>query len=229
MVKVRKYTNRLEAFLQSDAGQRFFNVAFSVGAAIVIWGALFEILHVRGGKTLLCVGMGTEILMFILTAFDRPPKDPDWDQIANNLKGANAPQEVGSLTIVDDSNSDRLTEATSKFVEALEKISEQINSLQESIATGNSNYLNQLSDLNRNIAGVNSIYELQLKNISGQLASMDSLNSGLQRIKDMYEKSANDSERYCEETEKMTNYMKQINAVYANMIAAMSLPSNPKQ
>ena len=75
MAKLRKYANVIERFLHGSAGQRFFNFAYSIGAAIVIWGALFKILHLPGGSTLLCVGMGTEIAMFILTAFDRPPKD----------------------------------------------------------------------------------------------------------------------------------------------------------
>lgn len=228
MPKIRKYTDRIERFLQSDTGQRFFNVAFSVGAAIVIWGALFEILHLKGGKTLLCVGMGTEILMFILTAFDRPPKDPDWERIVSEVKGSGQIQPVGSVTIVDDMKSNELSDSTGKFIEAMEKISQQITDLQKTMVAGTSNYVEQLADLNKNIAGVNSIYELQLKNISSQLASMDGLNQRLQKIKEMYEKSADDSARYCEETEKMTQYMKQINAVYANMIAAMSLPSTSK-
>lgn len=58
--------------MSGEGGQRFFNVAYSIGAAIVILGALFKILHVKGGDTLLAVGMGTEVLMFILTAFERP-------------------------------------------------------------------------------------------------------------------------------------------------------------
>lgn len=87
MEKIRIYTNRIEAFLHSDAGQYFFNIAYSVGAAIVIWGALFKILHLPGGNTLLCIGMGTEIAMFLLTAFDRPPKEPNWDEIVPALSG----------------------------------------------------------------------------------------------------------------------------------------------
>lgn len=90
MVKIKKYTNRIEAFLHSDAGQYFFNIAYSVGAAIVIWGALFKILHLPGGNTLLCIGMGTEIAMFILTAFDRPPKEPNWEEIVPALAGKSA-------------------------------------------------------------------------------------------------------------------------------------------
>ena len=45
-------------------GQRFFNFAYSIGAAIVIRGALFKILHLPGGSTLLCIGVGTEIATF---------------------------------------------------------------------------------------------------------------------------------------------------------------------
>ncbi len=81
MVKIRKYANGIERFLHGQKGQRFFNFAYSIGAAIVIWGALFKILHLPGGSTLLCIGMGTEIAMFILTAFDRPPKEYAWEDV----------------------------------------------------------------------------------------------------------------------------------------------------
>ena len=52
MAKLRKYANVIERFLHGSAGQRFFNFAYSIGAAIVIWGALFKILHLPGGSTL---------------------------------------------------------------------------------------------------------------------------------------------------------------------------------
>lgn len=81
MVKIKKYANGIERFLHGEKGQRFFNFAYSVGAAIVIWGALFKILHLPGGSTLLCIGMGTEIAMFLLTAFDRPPKEYAWEDV----------------------------------------------------------------------------------------------------------------------------------------------------
>ncbi|MCH5223104.1 MAG: gliding motility protein GldL [Muribaculaceae bacterium] len=89
MVKIRKYANIVERFLHGEKGQRFFNFAYSVGAAIVIWGALFKILHLPGGNTLLCVGMGTEIAMFLLTAFDRPPKEYTWEDVFPVLDSKN--------------------------------------------------------------------------------------------------------------------------------------------
>ena len=81
MGKIKRYKKKAGRFLKSDSGQRFFNFAYSIGAAIVIWGALFKILHLPGGNTLLCIGMGTEVLMFILTAFDKPEKEYHWEEV----------------------------------------------------------------------------------------------------------------------------------------------------
>ena len=101
MTKIKKFGNAIERFLHGSKGQRFFNFAYSIGAAVVIWGALFKILHLPGGSTLLCIGMGTEIAMFILTAFDRPPREYNWEEVfpardthdpadRPNLSGGNA-------------------------------------------------------------------------------------------------------------------------------------------
>ena len=81
MGKIKRYKNIVEKFLSGEKGQRLFNFAYSIGAAIVILGALFKILHLAGGNALLCIGMGTEVLMFILTAFDRPEKPYKWETV----------------------------------------------------------------------------------------------------------------------------------------------------
>ena len=103
MGKVKRYKNRITRFLQSDGGQRFFNFAYSIGAAIVIWGALFKILHLPGGNFLLSLGMGTEVLMFVLSAFDRPPREYHWEEVFPSLdpdrrNGENADDEAGVLS-----------------------------------------------------------------------------------------------------------------------------------
>ena len=89
MGKIKKYKNSIERFLSGEKGQRFFNFAYSFGAAIVILGALFKILHLPMGNALLCIGMGTEVLMFILTAFDRPPKEYHWEDVFPVLESKN--------------------------------------------------------------------------------------------------------------------------------------------
>lgn len=89
MGKIKRYKNSIERFLSGEKGQRFFNFAYSIGAAIVIWGALFKILHLPGGNTLLSVGMATEVLMFVLTAFDRPPREYNWEEVFPVLSSKN--------------------------------------------------------------------------------------------------------------------------------------------
>ena len=89
MGKIKKYRSGIGRIFTSDSGQRFFNFAYSIGAAIVIWGALFKILHLQGGNTLLCIGMGTEVLMFILTAFDKPEKEYHWEDVFPVLASKN--------------------------------------------------------------------------------------------------------------------------------------------
>ena len=77
----KKKSKGIAAWLNGTKGQRFFNFAYSIGAAVVIWGALFKILHLQGGNTLLTIGMATEVLMFVLTAFDKPPKEYAWEDV----------------------------------------------------------------------------------------------------------------------------------------------------
>lgn len=58
--------------MDSVPGQTFLNYAYSWGAAIVILGALFKLTHIEGGNIMLFIGMGTEVVVFFLSAFDRP-------------------------------------------------------------------------------------------------------------------------------------------------------------
>ena len=305
MGKIKRYKNIVEKFLAGEKGQRFFNFAYSIGAAVVIWGALFKILHLPGGSMLLSIGMGTEVLMFILTAFDRPPKEYKWEEVFPVLNtknpedrpdftggggtvvigggsgavaaagagitvtGGEARRAAGIPAGIELSEADttslsesiakmaaasdqlsrmaELTDATQQYLNQISGIAEQMEHLRNTteslnqvsdtllnsykaitdnssqITASSNGYVEQMSDLNRNIGGLNTIYEIQLKSISSQLDSIDRVNRGLKDIRDMYEKSANESIRYCEETEKMAHYMKQLNSVYEKMLRAMTV------
>lgn len=308
MGKYKRYKNRIEKFLSSDKGQRFFNFAYSIGAAVVIWGALFKILHLPGGSLLLSIGMGTEVLMFILSAFDTPPKTYHWEEvfpvlnsknpddrpdfsggggtviIGGNGKGGNSGNGGGTYPDVSASEAKRavgipeglnlseadtqsltdsiqkmsaaadqlsrmaeLTDATQQYLTQLSGIAEQMDRLRqttesltnvsntllqsyrnitensEGISDTSQGYVTGMETLNRNINGLNTIYEIQLKSISSQIDNIDRVNTGLRNIRDMYERSASDSTRYCQEAEKMTQYIQQLNSVYEKMITAMTI------
>ena len=283
-----KIKDKIGTIMTWEGGQRLFNFAYSIGAAIVIWGALFKILHLPGGNTLLCIGMGTEVLMFILTAFDRPPKEYHWEDVFPELEGreangriiaggtgnsvahdSSARESVGLPSAVDLSEEDRLslsdsirrmsaaaeqlskmaelTTATQEYLTQMSAISAQMDQLRQttealnsvssvlldsyraitensaSITENSRGYIERMGDLNRNLGGLNTIYEIQLKSVSTQLDSIDRVNRGIKDIRDMYEKSASQSARYCEETEKMARYMQQLNQVYEKMLHAMTI------
>ena len=63
---------RLQKWLDSVPGQTFMNYAYSWGASIVIAGTLFKLTHLPGANFMLFLGMGTEIFVFFISAFDRP-------------------------------------------------------------------------------------------------------------------------------------------------------------
>ena len=63
---------RLQKWMDSVPGQTFLNYAYSWGASIVILGTLFKLTHLPGANFFLFLGMGTEVLVFFLSAFDRP-------------------------------------------------------------------------------------------------------------------------------------------------------------
>lgn len=63
---------RLQRWLDSVPGQTFLNYAYSWGASIVILGTLFKLTHLPGANLMLYLGMGTEVIVFFISAFDRP-------------------------------------------------------------------------------------------------------------------------------------------------------------
>ena len=74
MTKYSKFNPiyRLQKWLDSVPGQTFMNYAYSWGASIVILGALFKLTHLPGANFWLFLGMGTEVLVFFISGFDRP-------------------------------------------------------------------------------------------------------------------------------------------------------------
>jgi uncharacterized protein YukE len=357
----RRTRNIIEKFLSGEKGKKFFQIFYSLGAAVVIIGALAKLNHwpFNLGNILLTVGMITEFFVFLISAFDPPSKDYQWDRVfpvldTNDVEdrpsfgnggggtagagsviiggsaGANASAEGiaaagngdgtgGSGPIIigggnfggfggggsggenvptgdspksavesvekmspgqvrqsfgipnaveiseEDSNAltasikkmaaaaDQLakmaemTEATQQYLEQLSAMSENMekfstvtNSLtdvsdillnsyrsitdnSDGINQSSRGYVHQMESLNRNIQGLNTIYEIQLKSVSSQIDAIERINSGLMRIKDLYEGSIVDSSVFRSETEKMAQQLHALNGVYNRLLNAMTM------
>ena len=95
---------RLQKWMDSVPGQTFLNYAYSWGASVVILGTLFKLTHLPGANIMLFAGMGTEVFVFFLSAFDRPfdktaigmdlpthlDDEEEDDEEAEGLHGSNA-------------------------------------------------------------------------------------------------------------------------------------------
>ncbi|MDR0558852.1 MAG: gliding motility protein GldL [Prevotellaceae bacterium] len=75
------------SFFESKTGKTIMTFAYGIGAAIVIVGALFKILHLPGANQMLMLGMGTETLIFIISAFEPIPKEYHWENVYPELLG----------------------------------------------------------------------------------------------------------------------------------------------
>lgn len=192
---------RIAHFISSPRGQRFFNFAYSIGAAIVIWGALFSILHLPGGNLLLTIGMGTEVVMFILTAFDYSAAGggsavccaPGHDAARKPDDSAPMPSQSAvavthAATAADDCAS--AIESMAAEMERLRAATARLNEATESL-------LQSYKAVSDRSVGINAIYEMQVK---------DAVAAGA---------------RYGEEADRMARSMRQLNAVYDNMLKAM--------
>ena len=80
---------RLQKWMDSVPGQTFLNYAYSWGASIVILGTLFKLTHLPGANFFLFLGMGTEVFVFFISAFDRPfDKTADGMELDTHVKTA---------------------------------------------------------------------------------------------------------------------------------------------
>lgn len=227
MTKIKKYKNAVERFLSGDNGQRFFNFAYSIGAAIVIWGALFKILHLPGGNTLLSIGMGTEVLMFILTAFDRPPKQYNWEDVFPVLDSKDPEDRPdfngGSGIVIGGTASVNLPAVSASEAKAAVGLPEGVNlseadtrSLTESIAkmAAASDQLSRMAEL----TDATQQYLGQMAAISEQMqqlrATTEALNSVSEVLLQSYRAITENSENI---TASSTGYVEQMQALNRNI------------
>lgn len=222
-----RYKNRLEQYLQSERGKRAIHFAYSFGAALVILGAMFKLLHFPFGNEMLFIGMVTEVCVFVLSAFDTPVRDYPWEQVFPVL----ASQKPEGRP---DFNSDVSTSITAATQPSATQGApaggqpapfnyETSPAIPSHLSGHAEEYDKQMVSLNRTLAGLNALYELQLKGISGQIDTIEQINRGLQRLKTTYSDTLPDGTVIGRETERMAAQLHELNDAYARMLQAMTV------
>lgn len=242
MGKIKRYKNSVERFLSGDKGQRFFNFCYSIGAAIVIWGALFKILHLPGGNTLLSVGMGTEVLMFVLTAFDRPPKSYNWEEVFPVLSskdpddrpdfgsgsgvviaGGTAQAAAGTPAAVIAAPADAplappadISQATAQYMEQMTAISEQMRQLRNTTEA-----LNHVSEtLLESYRAITENSENITQSSTGYVEQMQSLNRNISGLNTIYEIQLKSVSSQLDAIDRVNRGIKDICSMYESTAGA---------
>ena len=226
---------RLQKWMDSVPGQTFLNYAYSWGASIVILGTLFKLTHLPGANFFLFLGMGTEVLVFFISAFDRP-FDKTTDGMELDIHTDTASPAVDSAPVVSNApvvDSEAIAAVSSSVISvsggSTVPASSVLPQMTPELEAATANYVEELKrltemlsrvseqtdklahdseemeNLNRTLTGICKVYELQLKSASSQIGTIDDIN---------------------EQTRKMAAQIADLNKIYARMIEAMTAKMN---
>lgn len=212
---------------QGKVMKRVTHVIYSLGASIVILGALGKILHISilgiSGGTLLMIGLITEAVIFAYSAFEPLDNDLDWSLVYPELEGGatktkkgkqiEAKDEQGLLSQklddmlksagLDASLMSSLSNSIQNFSGAAENIAPAV----DSIAATNK-YSEQLSLAASQMESLNSLYKVQIESTSRQAEINETVANNAGALKD--------------QMESLTSNLSSLNGVYGGMLSAMS-------
>ena len=206
-----------KSFFHTKGGKTVLNYAYSLGAAVVILGALFKINHWPFATEMLIVGMGAEVIIFIISAFE-PQHDShiyEWSKVYPELNDDHLGEGGGSVTQKLDS---MLEEANieqsmiNKLGDNLGKLSSNVSSLGDmaDAMSATSDYASSAR------AAANALGEVKDAYASA-LSSAEGLSSSLEGMKAVGEST----DVVKEQMDSLASNLASLNGVYGNMLSAM--------
>ena len=244
---------RLQKWMDSVPGQTFLNYAYSWGASIVILGTLFKLTHLPGANFFLFLGMGTEVFVFFISAFDRPfDKTTDGMDLDLHVgeEGEAAAAVGGGGTVIINGGGGAVGGVVGNGDEAArwegqptggDTISfaggtvigggvvaqqPEVQPMGEELKEATSNYIDELNRLTEMLAQVSE----QSQRLTRDSEEMENLNrtlTGISRVYEMQLKSAssqiNTIDEINEQTRHMAEQIVELNKIYARMIEAMQV------
>lgn len=248
---------------------------YGIGAAVVIIGALFKILHLKFANELLIVGLTTEALIFFLSAFEKPHEEYDWSLVYPELAGMDAhskpaksangatvsqqldqmledakigPELIESLgtglrtfgeKVSTISNVTDAATNSNEFASKLKKASNSVDELTSAYSQASSSlseiaasstdskmYHEQVQTLAKNLSSLNAMYELELQDSNNHLKTLNKFYGNVSETMQNFSDSLNDARAFKEEVGKLSKNLASLNAVYGNMLSAMTVKAN---
>jgi len=200
---------------QSKSTKKIFNMAYGIGAAIVIVGALFKIQHWPYGSLILTIGMIVEAIVFFISAFDAVEDDLDWTKVYPELGDADGEgtgvngmlsQKLDNLlqeAQVDTKLMTNLGNSIKSFHTAAEGLSVASESISSTVK-----YNEQVELAATQMESLNGLYQVQMENSNKQAELNNSMIENSELLK--------------EQMESLASNLSSLNGVYGGMLSAMS-------
>ncbi len=207
---------KFDLWWNSPKMKRIVGAAYSLGASVVILGAMFKILHLNGASYMLGIGMSVEAIIFALGIFDKPVKEFEWNKIfdfenernrSNNLVSTPQAESKSSLKVnYTETISDEDVKKLSVGIKNLSATAEQLNALTAVVKS-----TDKLTSNLDNASEMTSKFihsQEQLNNATAQLqSSYQSINNGM----DIVDKN---TKHYGAKVEEINKNLSSINSVY---------------
>ncbi len=229
--------------VRSKGYKTFMAYLYGWGAAVVIIGALFKIMHWPGANAMLIAGMGVEGVIFFLSAFEPPHKEWDWSLVYPELAGMIDESGLDGGEIEYDENGNPI-EKTALAVSQdplsakLDKMLEEANitpELIDRLGQGMQNLAESANAMN-NMANVTAATDKFVSNLDGVasqasrlLESMQGAPEAISTLSTIYQETSqalNGEVSYVEEMKKMSASLSSINAMYELQINNASTQMN---
>lgn len=204
---------------------------YGIGAAVVILGAMFKIMHWPGAGAMLVVGLTTEALIFAISAFQPPHLDPAWEkvypQLADDFEGDHT--EVASGDNVTKKLSDMMSDANISQ-DTLTKLGAGLNSLSDNAAklsklgdasVATSEYATNIKSASTKIAEMNSSYDKTLTAMSSMANAANAAQGYHKQVQDITKNLAALNAVYEMELSDANSHLKAMNKFYSNLSVAM--------
>jgi gliding motility-associated protein GldL len=212
---------------QAKSTKKLFNMAYGLGASIVIIGALFKILHWElgplNGGILLAIGLITEAIIFAISAFEPVDDDLDWSLVYPELAGgAGVARKVGAKEPEDTQG--LLSKKLDEMLKDARIDSELMNSLSTSIRS----FEGATKSMAPTADAMNSTKKYS-EEMALAAAQMDSLNSlykvqieSTARQTEANKEAAENAEQLKQQMKHLATNLSSLNGVYGGMLSAMS-------
>ncbi|MEQ9468830.1 MAG: gliding motility protein GldL [Ekhidna sp.] len=183
---------------------------YGIGAAVVIVGAMFKILHMPGAAVMLGVGLTTEAVIFFLSAFEPKHAEPDWakvyPELADDYDGpAAAPRKAVPQATGASAQMDKMLAEAKVGPELIKSLGDGMRNMAESAKK-----MSNLSDA----AVATNEYATNVKSASKSLSEMNkSYASAMEAMSGMAD-ATKDTKEYHSQVQNVTKSLGALNAVY---------------